>query len=156
MVIKRRKKVVKYRRSKTHGGGAKKKRRGAGSRGGRGMAGSGKRADQKKPSILKKFGSSYFGKHGFKRPKKQIKKIKVINLGLLEKNLDKYLKKKLIKKENSAFILNLSELGYDKLLSAGNIKNKYDITTKFSSKKAKSKIEKLGGKVNVVTKEHTK
>ena len=43
-----------------------KKRRGAGNRGGRGMAGSGKRADQKKPTILKLYGSSYFGKRGEK------------------------------------------------------------------------------------------
>ena len=45
------KKVRKFRGSHTHGYGSKKKHRGAGSRGGRGMAGSGKRADQKKPSI---------------------------------------------------------------------------------------------------------
>ena len=65
MTTNKRKKVVKYRGSHTHGGGAKKKRRGAGHRGGRGMAGSGKRADQKKPTILKLYGNSYFGKKGF-------------------------------------------------------------------------------------------
>ena len=53
MTVNRRKKVVKQRGSHTHGWGSKKKHRGAGNRGGRGMAGSGKRADQRKPSILK-------------------------------------------------------------------------------------------------------
>ena len=67
----KRKKVNKYRGSQTHGGGAKKKRRGAGNRGGRGMAGSGKRADQKKPSILKEYGNRYFGKRGFRSKNKK-------------------------------------------------------------------------------------
>ena len=62
MTVNKRKKVTRYRGSKTHGGGAKKKRRGAGNRGGRGMGGSGKRADSKKPSL---WGAKYFGKHGF-------------------------------------------------------------------------------------------
>src|SRR3989338_1771827 len=47
MVVYKRKKVTKYRGSVTHGGGSRKKRRGAGSRGGRGNAGSGKRAGHK-------------------------------------------------------------------------------------------------------------
>ena len=46
MSVNKTKKVGKYRGSKTHGGGHMKKRRGAGNRGGRGMAGTGKRADQ--------------------------------------------------------------------------------------------------------------
>ena len=52
MII-RRKKVNKYRGSQTHGSGAKKKRRGAGNRGGRGMAGPGKIGDQKKTTNFK-------------------------------------------------------------------------------------------------------
>ena len=139
MII-RRKKVNKYRGSQTHGSGAKKKRRGAGNRGGRGMAGSGKRADQKKPTILKLYGSSYFGKHGFKRPQKVKKKIKAINLNDLEK---------LIIKNNLKENINLKELGYDKLLSTGNLSKKYNINCSSCSKKAKEKIEKLGGTVNV-------
>ena len=62
MVINKSKKKLKYRGSKTHGCGSMKKRRGAGHRGGRGAAGSGKRGDAKKPSI---WGGTYFGKHGF-------------------------------------------------------------------------------------------
>ena len=48
MVINKSKKKLKYRGSKTHGCGSMKKRRGAGHRGGRGAAGSGKRGDTKK------------------------------------------------------------------------------------------------------------
>ena len=94
--------------SKSHGYGSKKKHRGAGNRGGRGMAGSGKRADQKKTMILKKYGTSYFGKHGFYNPTK--KNIRAINIEELNK----------IKKEK----INLRALGYNKLLGKGNIDRK--------------------------------
>ncbi|MFH1209585.1 MAG: uL15m family ribosomal protein [archaeon] len=138
MIIKR-KKSTRYRGSQTHGSGAKKKRRGAGNRGGRGMAGTGKRADQKKPTILKLYGNAYFGKRGFKIPKKIKKDIKAINLDDLQR---------LINKNNLKEDINLNELGYDKILSSGNLSKKYNIACSYCSKKAKEKIEKLGGTVN--------
>ena len=143
-MMNKRKKFSRYRGSHTHGGGAKKKRRGAGHRGGRGMAGSGKRADQKKISILKLYGNEYFGKHGFNRPQKTIKIVKTININEIEKNLDSYLSKNLIKKENDYFLINLKNIGIDKLLGTGNIDNKYKIIGKVS-KKTKIKIEEKGG-----------
>lgn len=90
MIIKR-KKSERYRGSQTHGGGAKKKRRGAGNRGGRGMAGSGKRADQKKPTILKNYGNSYFGKRGFSSKSKKV--IKPITIQTIETKLYNWFKK---------------------------------------------------------------
>jgi len=128
----KRKKNVRQRGHKTYGWGSKKKRRGAGNRGGRGMAGSGKRADQKKPSILKKYGSSYFGKKGFKRPQKMIKKIKTINVFELTHFKDK---------------IDLTQLGYDKLLGKGSINKPLEVKISFASKMAIEKIEKAGGKV---------
>ena len=62
MPVNKRKKATRFRAKTTHGYGSMKKNRGAGNRGGRGMAGSGKRADQKKPTILKLYGNEYFGK----------------------------------------------------------------------------------------------
>ena len=134
-MINKRKKVVKYRGSKTHGGGSKKKRRGAGNRGGKGMAGSGKRADQKKPTILKLYGPSYFGRFGFKRPQKIIKNLKTINIGDLNK----------FESDN----LNLKEIGFDKLLGKGNIKRKITIKVDYASKNAIEKIKKSGGNVTL-------
>ena len=65
MPVNKRTKLSRYRGSHTHGCGSKKKRRGAGHKGGKGMAGSGKRADQKKPTILKLYGNDYYGRRGF-------------------------------------------------------------------------------------------
>jgi large subunit ribosomal protein L15 len=147
MIIKR-KKVRRYRGSQTQGGGAKKKRRGAGNRGGRGMAGSGKRADQKKPTILKLYGNTYFGKTGFTSKNK--KKIKTINIQTIENKIYNWLKKGTLKKEGDLIKINLKSMGYNKLLSKGKIKNKFNIEVEYASKRSIEKIEKSGGKINVL------
>ncbi len=136
----------------THGWGAKKKHRGSGNRGGFGMAGSGKRADQKKISIIKYYGHEYFGKKGFKRPQKMIRELKIINISELEQKIPSYLLNKKIKKEDGKYIINLQDLGYDKLLSSGIVKDKMEITTKKASKNAIEKIEKADGKVMLIQK----
>ncbi|MFH1592535.1 MAG: uL15 family ribosomal protein [Candidatus Woesearchaeota archaeon] len=133
MTVNKRKKSVRFRGSKTHGWGSMKKHRGAGNRGGRGMAGSGKRADTKKPTIIKLYGyQKYFGKRGFNRPQKVREELKIINVGDL--NFEK--------KE-----VNLAELGYDKLLGKGKPDKAYAVTVKSCSNLAKEKIEKAGGSI---------
>lgn len=145
MVVNKRKKVVKYRGSKTHGGGSMKKRRGAGSRGGRGLAGSGKRAGHKVQQILKRFGKGYLGKKGFTSKSRSV--IKGINLKNIEINLGKYMEQGLVKKEKDVYSIELNKLGYNKLLGSGQVNNKFKIITKFVSKKAREKVEKMGGEV---------
>ena len=135
-MINKRTKSSRQRGTHSHGWGSKKKHRGAGNRGGRGMAGTGKRADQKKPTILKEFGSSYFGKRGFKRPLKTQKQVKIINFSELNK-----LKNKI--KDNT---LDLKKLGYTKLLSQGTPTKLKIIVPEFS-KKAQEKLEKVGGEL---------
>lgn len=145
MTVRRSKKSRKYRGSKTHGGGGMKKRRGAGSRGGRGLAGTGKRAGHKVHLVIKKFGKGYLGKRGF--TSKSRSKIKGINLKDIESKLNFYMEKGVIKKEDSLFSIDLSELGYDKILGSGTIKNKYKIKAKAFSRGAREKIEKAGGEI---------
>ncbi len=147
MVVKIRKKNIKMRGSKTHGWGSMKKHRGAGSRGGRGMAGTGKRGDAKKTKIWKN--KKYFGKYGFKRPKKIIIKINAINIKAIEQNLESFLLKKLIEKSNDTYVIDLEKLGFNKLLSEGNPTKKLNIICNYASKKSVEKIEKAGGNVDV-------
>ena len=145
MTVNKRKKNVRQRGHTTHGWGSMKKRRGAGNRGGRGMAGSGKRADQKKPSILKEFGNAYFGKKGFVKHNKKI--IKAVNISYLEEQIPKLVSKKLIKKETKGYTVNLKDLGYNKLIGSGKVKEKFIITVDAASKKAVDKVKKAGGEV---------
>ena len=145
----KKKKVVKYRGSKTHGGGAMKKRRGAGNRGGRGMAGSGKRGDAKNPTTQKI--KRYFGKYGFSSIKKtRTNKLKSINVERLQNILPRLLEKKQAEKKNNVVFVDLKNLGYGKLLGSGNIKSKVEINVDFASKKAIEKVQSKGGKVNVL------
>ena len=145
MVVYKRKKNTRQSGSKTHGWGAKKKHRGAGNRGGRGMAGSGKRADTTKPSLWKK---KYFGKFGFKK-KNVREKIKAINISYLEEKLNSLLNKKLISKEGDFYIIDTGKLGFNKLLSQGKVLNKFKIKVPYASKKAIEKVKNSGGEINL-------
>lgn len=108
------------------------------------MAGTGKRADQRKPSIWKN--PLYFGKHGFKKKNIPIT-IKAINLGDLDQLALRLVAQGKAKKTKDHIEINLGELGYNKVLSAGTPKNKLKIFTRFASAKAHTKIRETGGEL---------
>ena len=147
MTVNKRKKLSRMRGTHTHGWGAKKKHRGAGHRGGRGMAGSGKRADQKKPTILKLYGNKYYGKSGFKRPQKVIQKIKPVNIGYIALKLKQYTENKLVTKEGEFYIIDAEKLGYNKILGGGNVNVKLKIKALQVTQRAAQKIEASGGSI---------
>lgn len=129
----RRKKVTRMRGSKTHGWGMKKKHRGAGSRGGRGKAGMWKH----KKSWRIRYDPDYLSKtKGFKVPievKQNIKTITLKDVDILAKNLNKT-------------EIDVSQLGFDKVLSSGRLTQALTIKANKIVEKAKEKIEKAGGK----------
>ncbi|UCG95549.1 MAG: uL15 family ribosomal protein [archaeon] len=127
----------KMRGKKTFGYGSKKKHRGAGSRGGRGMAGS---FGHKRFRVMKEK-PNHYGRRGFKKRRKKV--VGAINLKSL--NL---LAEKLGKKN-----LNLAELGYQKVLGTGKVTNPLEIEAEIFSQKAKLKIEEAGGKAIQIGKE---
>jgi len=135
MAVNKRKKNTRMRAKTTHGYGSMKKNRGAGNRGGRGLAGTGKRADQKKPTILKLYGLAYFGKHGFKNQRRVGKTRKILNISQVNKELNK--------KEGNFYVFDASK--YDRILGTGDVKEKIKITCKSFSKLALDKIKKAGG-----------
>src|SRR3989338_9654166 len=142
MTVNKRKKFSRYRASMTHGKCSKKKRRGSGNIGGVGKAGSGKRSDSKKPSNWKE--KRYFGKYGFVSKSK--KNIVPVNISYIDANLNKF-PADAIKKENSFYSIDLSRLGFNKLISSGKVLNKYKIIVQYASKKAVEKIKNSGGEV---------
>jgi large subunit ribosomal protein L15 len=147
MTINKRKKNSRQRGSQTHGGGSMKKRRGSGHRGGVGMAGTGKRGDQKKPSIWKD--PKYFGKFGFVSMSRAPETYG-IDIKTIEDRIDTLLRQGKAKNEGGAIAINLEDLGYNKLLSTGNVTKKLIITTDFATEKAVAKIQKAGGEVKVL------
>lgn len=147
MVLNHRKKDSRHRGSWTHGHGEKKKHRGAGSRGGRGNAGSGKRGDAKKPSYwkIKKF----YGKHGFTNPTR--KTVHTMTLANLTSHLPELMQSGLAKQDAGVYAVDLSALGCDKLLGTGNTTIALAITVSAATKGAIQKIEAAGGSVTLIT-----
>ncbi len=120
----KRNKNTRQRGTRTHGGGSKKKRRGGGNRGGRGRAGSHKHHYVKR--IVEE--DYHLGKKGFNSIRKPVK---TINISELPDNNE----------------INLTEMGYEKLLGKGSVKKAIIVKVNSCSKLAKEKIEKAGGKV---------
>lgn len=150
MVVRIRKKNSRQHGTRTHGWGYKK-HRGAGNRGGRGMAGTGKRADSKKPSIWKQ---PYFGQHGFFNPNpKKNKNITAISLKNVEDRLNGWKDMGFVKEENGKAVVDLGKLGYNKLLSSSMVTKKLKISVLHASKCAVERVEKAGGEVLTSKKE---
>jgi large subunit ribosomal protein L15 len=123
----------------THGWGARKKHKKSGHRGGTGMSGTGKRSDQKKTWVLKKYGHNYFGKQGITSRGTKRDTRQRINLQTIEDNLEKY-----GKKVGDKWEINLSKY---KILGTGEIKDKLIIIAKEASKSAIEKVKKAGGNI---------
>ncbi len=143
MVVNRRRKSSRQQGSCTHGWG-KNKHRNSGSRGGFGNAGTGKKSHNKKPSI---WASDYFGKHGF--VSKNSQKVKSISLKDVEQKIPVWIKEKKVLSEDGKIVVNLTELGYDKLIGNGNVKRLLKITVSKASKGVKGKIDEAKGELMV-------
>lgn len=145
MKFKKRKKSSRFRGSHTHSRGFKKKARGSGHRGGKGLAGTGKRADQKKTLVLNLYGNDYFGRDKALR-KKPAKRLIPINLYQITENMPNFLKTKKATESKDAISLNLK--GY-KILGEGEINSskKLKITASAASKSALEKTKKAGSEI---------
>ncbi len=125
-MVRKDKKTKAFRGLHTHGHGNKKKWRGGGSRGGRGDAG---KYHHKKTWAIR-WGEVNV-KKGFTSIGRKTKK--TINVGDIEGIAD----------GNDS--INLSGLGYDKVLGSGRIEKAIKVEAAEFSKAAKEKIEKAGG-----------
>ena len=130
----------------TCGTGARKKSQGSGHRGGKGMAGTGKRADQKKTLILKLYGHGYFGKQGITSKGTKRDKRKRMNLGEIQENVENYVKRGIAKKVSGGYEVNLSDF---KILGDGEVKEKLIIQAKEASKSAIEKVKAKGGEIQM-------
>ena len=129
----------------TAGHGHKKKNRGAGHRGGRGKSGGGKRGNFKLEKLLMA-GKKRIGKHGFTSLKKEIT---TINLSELQHKLNSLVLSGKISLSKDVYEIDLKNLGFQKLLSKGNVYHKMNIKTSLATPDAIKKVEEKGGKVSL-------
>ncbi|MDG1533994.1 MAG: uL15 family ribosomal protein [Candidatus Thalassarchaeaceae archaeon] len=116
-------------RSRYHGRG-KKAGRGAGLRGGRGNAG----INKHRLMTRLKYMPGHWGMHGFNR-----------HPSLRKVNISINLKEVCQIAEGDE--INLSEMGYDKLLGSGRIEKALKITVAYASARAIEKVQAAGGSV---------
>lgn len=138
MRVHKRKKRTRIRGAKTCGWGFRQKHKGHGNKGGRGMAGSGKRANHKQQFArnLDK-NKIYFGKQGLTSRSTKKKKSNSINLRDIMQNF--------FKKEGE--VLDFSEY---KILGEGD-GFKAEILAKSATKSAIEKMQEASGKITIVS-----
>ncbi|MEI6849430.1 MAG: uL15m family ribosomal protein [archaeon] len=137
MKLVRRRKSGRYRgAASTARRGKKNRTRASGSQGGVGMAGTGKRGDQKKTLVIKLTGgNNYFGKDRTLRRGNPKVKLDIINLSEIE---TKYASKK-----------EADLTGY-KILGEGELKSKLKIKASAASASAQEKIESSGSTLELL------
>jgi large subunit ribosomal protein L15 len=135
----------KYRGSRTCGGGTHKNRRGAGNRGGRGRAGINAHHFVK---WYKEMGGPVFGKDGFSNSS-QIT-VTVMDVGIIDQIIPSLLAQGIAKNEGDLIMINTADMGIDKVLGSGKVTKKMNISAQAFSESAKIKIEKMGGKTQIV------
>jgi large subunit ribosomal protein L15 len=137
-------KTRKHRGSRTYGRG-KKAGRGHGKRGGVGAAGGHK---HKWISTLK-YDRDHYGQKGkgFKRPQSVVGQPITINVAQLGPLMERLVRDGIEKKGGKD--LNLTALGYDKLLGSGRTDVAWKVTVEEATPRAVEKVESAGGKVTL-------
>ena len=134
-------KIRKLRGSRTCGWGRVGQHRKSGMRGGFGRAGRHKH----KWSWVLRYEPDYFGKRGFKSPMQKIKvRLKEINVSELQDLLDRLEKTEVV---NGKPVIDLSALGYGKLLGGGRIETPVLVKVHDYTKLAAEKVKKAGGEI---------
>ncbi len=143
MVVRRRRKIRKYRGSRTCGWGRTGQNRGKGLKGGFGKSGRHKHHW----TWVVKYAPDYFGKHGFKTPPSTRPEIKPINVGKLDEIANDLISKGLATMEEGKIVINILKIGFNRVLGSGKVTKPLKIITPSISKRAENKIIKAGGEV---------
>jgi large subunit ribosomal protein L15 len=138
-------KIQNKRGTRNCGWGNTQKHRGAGSRGGRGMAGSNKH----KWTYISKFCPGYFGRRGFKIPEKMQHDDVTINVGNIDRIVEKMVADGKAQAKGGKYQIDLTALGFDKLLGGGKVSRALEIKVGKSSPSAIEKVKGAGGKVDL-------
>ena len=100
-------------------------------------------------SYVTTYEPDYFGKHGFTSPQSLKHKENAINVAKLDELSTKFS----VEKENKLFI-DLTSLGYSKLLGTGKISKALIVNVPSCSKVAAEKIKEAGGEILTASQEH--
>lgn len=143
MTANKRKKNTRNQGSNTHGWGRNQHRK-AGSRGGVGNAGTGKKCHGNKTRVWQ----AHLGKSGFVRSRKS-NSVSCISIADLEDCLPKWKRQNRVKEEAGVTVVDLTSMGYDRLLGQGKMVTKAKIIVKSAAKRAQEKVTGAGGSLEM-------
>jgi len=115
----------------------------SGSRGGFGLVGFHKH----KWTWTIKYAPHWFGKHGFTQPPTIVAEINAINVSELDEIARDMLRQGIAQKEDNKIVIDVSVLGFNKVLGRGKITLPLKVITPAITERAREKIEAAGGEV---------
>jgi len=89
----------------------------------------------------------FLGKTGFKPPSSLRRRINVINIGELDELVNTLVASEKLTREQGKIVVNLAELGYDKLLGEGKVTKPLIVKASAFSEVAAKKIKESGGQI---------
>lgn len=140
-LVTRRRKTRRLRGSRTHGWGTSGQHRKGGMIGGHGKAGEFKH----KWTAVLRYGGKRYGKYGFKSLSED--DLSTINVGQLDELSEKLDTSKEMEEQKGPLELDLTKMGFRKLLGEGKVRKAYSVKVPHSSELAIKKIEAAGGQV---------
>jgi large subunit ribosomal protein L15 len=93
-------------------------------------------------------GGPVFGKDGFSNSSQTT--VTIIDVGIIDQIIPSLLAQGIAKNEGDVIVINTAEMGIDKVLGSGKVTKKMNISAQAFSESAKAKIEKMGGKTQIV------
>jgi large subunit ribosomal protein L15 len=93
-------------------------------------------------------GGPVFGKDGFSNSSEIT--VTVIDVGIIDQIIPSLLAQGIAKNEGGVIVINAADMGIDKVLGSGKVTKKMNISAQAFSESAKVKIEKMGGKTQIV------
>lgn len=98
-------------------------------------------------SWVVKYDPQHFGKYGFKRPQKTVFKFQTVNLDFLDEKAQELVKNGQATEEDGKIVIDVTEMGYNKVLGRGKLSQSLVIKSPLFSESARRKIEEAGGEV---------
>ena len=142
-------KIRKKRGTRTCGAGHHNKNRGAGNKGGKGMAG----GHKGKWTWIIKYAPDYFGRHGFDLPSATKNVYRTVNIGDIDESIDRLIKEGVAIKEKGKIKIDVTKLDCEKVLGGGRVSNPLSVTAYSFSESAIKKIEASGGEAVTINAE---
>jgi large subunit ribosomal protein L15 len=73
-----------------------------------------------------------------------------MDVGIIDQIIPSLLAQGIAKHEGDVIVINTADMGIDKVLGSGKVTKKMNISSQAFSESAKVKIEKMGGKTQIV------